>query len=106
MCAYLDGEHPSAVFSRGYYTRAVVCAYDVVDDKLVQHWKIDSNDEESAALYGQGAHSLTSADVDGDGCQEVVYGSATIDHDGTLRSARKATATADTGMQSASATLT
>ncbi len=82
--AYLDGETPSAVFGRGYYTRAVVCAYNVVDDKLVQLWKIDSNDEESADLYGQGAHSLTSADVDGDGCQEVVYGSATIDHDGTL----------------------
>ncbi len=82
--AYLDGETPSAVFSRGYYTRAVVCAYNVVDDKLVQLWKIDSNDEESADLYGQGAHSLTAADVDGDGCQEVVYGSATIDQDGTL----------------------
>lgn len=82
--AYLDGEHPSAVFSRGYYTRAVVCAYNVVDDKLQQIWKIDSNDKESADLYGQGAHSLTSADVDGDGCQEIIYGSATIDHDGTL----------------------
>src|SRR5690606_4857246 len=26
--AYLDGEHPSAIFSRGYYTRAVIAAYD------------------------------------------------------------------------------
>lgn len=82
--AYLDGEHPSAIFARGYYTRAVVCAYDVVDDKLVQRWKIDSNDAGNEDLYGQGAHSLTTADVDNDGCQEVVYGSATIDHDGTL----------------------
>lgn len=82
--AYLDGETPSAIFGRGYYTRAVVCAYNVVDDKLEQIWKIDSNDEQSAGLYGQGAHSLTSADVDGDGCQEVIYGSATIDNDGTL----------------------
>lgn len=82
--AYLDGVHPSAIFSRGYYTRAVVCAYDVVNDKLVQRWKIDSNDEQSKDLYGQGAHSLTASDVDDDGCQEVIFGSATIDHDGTL----------------------
>ncbi|MCK2124947.1 rhamnogalacturonan lyase, partial [Pseudomonas sp. PNPG3] len=26
--AYLDGEHPSAVFARGYYTRAVLWAVD------------------------------------------------------------------------------
>lgn len=82
--AYLDGEHPSAIFARGYYTRAVVCAYDVVDKKLTERWVIDSNDEANKSLYGQGAHSLTVSDVDNDGCQEVVYGSATIDNDGTL----------------------
>ncbi len=82
--AYLDGVHPSAIFARGYYTRAVACAYDVVNNKLVQRWKIDSNDEESKDFYGQGAHSITAADVDNDGCQEIMYGSATIDHDGTL----------------------
>ncbi|MFQ9510055.1 MAG: fibronectin type III domain-containing protein, partial [Lachnospiraceae bacterium] len=82
--AYLDGEHPSAIFSRGYYTRVVVCAYDVVDKKLTERWVIDSNDEESKYLYNQGAHSLTTSDVDNDGCQEVIFGSATIDNDGTL----------------------
>ena len=83
--AYLDGTHPSVVVSRGYYTRAVICAYDVVDDKLVQRWKIDSNDgNDSAYLYNQGAHTMTAADVDNDGCQEVVFGSATVDQDGQL----------------------
>ena len=82
--AYLDGEHISAVFARGYYTRAVVVAYTVENKKIVQQWKIDSNDAVNASLRGQGAHSFTVADVDGDGCQEIVYGSATIDHDGTL----------------------
>jgi len=32
----------------------------------------------------QGFHSLSAADVDGDGKHEIVYGSATIDHDGSL----------------------
>ena len=34
--------------------------------------------------YGQGCHSLAVGDVDGDGCDEIIYGSAAIDHDGQL----------------------
>ena len=90
--AYLDGEHISAVFDRGYYTRAVVAAFTVVDKKIVHQWTIDSNDAANASLRGQGAHSLTVADVDGDGCQEIIFGSATIDHDGTLLYSLKDTA--------------
>ena len=82
--AYLNGETPSAIFSRGYYTRAVVCAYNVVDKKLVRQWVCDSNDNENKNLAGQGAHSLSISDVDEDGCQEIVYGSAVIDNDGKL----------------------
>lgn len=82
--AYLDGEHISAIFARGYYTRAVVVAYTVADKKIVTQWICDSNDEKNADLYGQGAHSFTVADVDGDGCQEIIYGAATIDHDGKV----------------------
>lgn len=82
--AYLDGSHPSAVFARGYYTRAVVVAYDVVNNKLVERWVCDSNDTENKELYGQGAHSFSSADVDVDGYHEIVYGSAVIDEDGTV----------------------
>ncbi|MDE7147957.1 MAG: Por secretion system protein, partial [Duncaniella sp.] len=33
-------------------------------------------------LYGEGAHSLTIGDCDGDGFDEIVYGSAILDHDG------------------------
>ena len=82
--AYLDGERPSAVFSRGYYTRAVLAAYDFDGENLVQRWVIDSNDTESAALYGMGNHNLSVADVDGDQKDEIVFGSATVDDDGTL----------------------
>src|SRR5262249_23130595 len=41
-------------------------------------------DPEFGSITTQGAHSLSAADVDGDGFHEIIYGSATIDHDGHL----------------------
>ena len=81
---YLDGETPSAIICRGYYTRAVLTAYNVVDKKLVEVWVCDSKDAGKGALAGQGAHYAMAADVDQDGYDEIVYGSATVDHDGSL----------------------
>ncbi|GAA4768472.1 rhamnogalacturonan lyase family protein [Microbacterium gilvum] len=81
--AYLDGEHPSVVFSRGYYTRAVVAAFDFDGVSLSQRWVFDSSTKGNGAYAGQGNHNLTSADVDADGKDEIVFGSATIDDDGT-----------------------
>lgn len=34
--AYVDGTKPSAIFARGYYTRAVVVAWDYSNGKLTQ----------------------------------------------------------------------
>jgi rhamnogalacturonan endolyase len=79
--AYLDGEKPSLMFSRGYYTRAVVVTYDLVDGKLVKRWTFDS-DIEGAQYKGQGNHNLSVADVDQDGKDEFVFGSMTIDDNG------------------------
>ncbi|BCW80257.1 rhamnogalacturonan exolyase YesX [Arthrobacter sp. NicSoilC5] len=80
--AYLDGEHPSMMFSRGYYTRTVLVTYDLVNGKLVKRWKFDS-DVAGAEYKGQGNHNLSVADVDSDGKDEFVFGSMTIDDDGT-----------------------
>ncbi|MGN8644905.1 rhamnogalacturonan lyase [Gracilibacillus sp. HCP3S3_G5_1] len=100
--AYLDGQKPSAVFARGYYTRTTIVTYDWDGESLSENWYVDSGwtpmsnpfndgphgvdgtDEEFGTITTQGFHSLSAADVDGDGKHEIVYGSATIDHDGSL----------------------
>jgi rhamnogalacturonan endolyase len=80
--AYLDGVHPSLVMCRGYYTRAVLTAYDWNGSKLIKRWTFDSNSLGNSGYAGQGNHNLSVADVDGDGMDEIVYGACTIDHNG------------------------
>jgi Rhamnogalacturonan I lyases beta-sheet domain len=80
--AYLDGEHPSLIMSRGYYTRTVIAAWDLVDGQLQSRWVFDSN-EWGKEYEGQGNHNLAPADVDRDGLDEIVFGAMTIDDDGT-----------------------
>jgi rhamnogalacturonan endolyase len=85
--AYLDGIHPSVVMCRGYYTRTTLAAYDWRDGKLTQRWIFDSDDNTpgNRDYRGQGNHNLSVGDVDGDGCDEIIYGAAVIDHDGKGR---------------------
>ncbi len=80
--AYLDGVHPSAVMCRGYYTRSVLAAFDWDGKELKTHWVFDSNTPGNEAYAGQGNHNLRVADVDGDGCDEIIYGQMAVDHDG------------------------
>src|ERR1044071_9289296 len=88
--AYLDGKRPSLISCRGYYTRAAIAAWDWRDGQLTQRWVFDTGNSGTpspiAAWRGQGAHSLTIGDVDGDGRDEIIYGAAAIDDDGTGRS--------------------
>lgn len=81
--AFLDGEHPSVVMCRGYYTRTVLAAFDWDGTNFTNKWKFDSNNTGYAKWVGQGDHSLRVGDVDGDGCDEIVYGGMTIDHNGS-----------------------
>ena len=111
--AYLDGpdKNPSAVMCRGMYTRSYIWAVDFDGKELKTQWihgsisetQVERTDaagkkttrtynkntdpkktHDMYTAYGQGAHSLTIADVDGDGCDEIIYGSATIDNNGWM----------------------
>ncbi|MDY4139884.1 MAG: rhamnogalacturonan lyase [Eubacteriales bacterium] len=102
--AYLDGAHPSLIVCRGYYTRTCIAAYDLHGGAHHLRWQIDSgflpmvnpfritpedSQDGTDPVYGciarQGNHSLSCADVDGDGCMEIIYGAACIDHDGSVK---------------------
>jgi rhamnogalacturonan endolyase len=82
--AYLDGERPSIVMARGYYTRTVLAAWDWRDGRLTPRWVFDSDDGTpgNLAYRGQGNHQLAVADLTGDGRDDIVYGACAIDADG------------------------
>ena len=80
---YFDGKRPSALFCRGYYTRTVLAAWDWDGKKLTNRWTFDTNDKQWNDYAGQGNHNLRVADVDADGCDEILYGSMAVDNDGT-----------------------
>jgi len=80
---YFGGRTASAVFCRGYYTRSVLAAWDWDGRELKQRWVFDTNNPQWASYAGQGNHNLRVADVDGDGWDEITYGSMAVDHDGT-----------------------
>lgn len=79
--AYLDGQRPSLIMSRGYYTRTVIVAWDFRNGSLQRRWTFDSN-VSGSAYTGQGNHQLSIADGDGDGRDEVMFGAMAINDNG------------------------
>lgn len=90
--AYLDGipdettgirtSNPSLIISRGIYHNWQVWALDLRGSELVPRWKFDTADHSSKWL-SMCSHCFRVADLDGDGKDEILYGSAAIDHDGS-----------------------
>lgn len=80
--AFLDGKTPCLLMERGTYQMMVLEAYQYHNKKLEKIWHWDSSEETGKSHYGQGAHFLHSADIDGDGREEVVLGSNAIDDNG------------------------
>lgn len=86
--AYLDGVKPSGIFVRGYYTASYVWAVDFDGKELKERW-LHASEKSGEGIYGQGTHSLSIADLDGDGFDEIIMGSGAVDHDGSFMHSTK-----------------
>ena len=108
--AYLDGpdKNPSGIFCRGYYTYAHIWAVDFDGQHLKTRWlhssdarttyKLRDADGNSKTykgntcfsglnrytMYANGNHNMSIADVDGDGKDEIIWGSAALDDNGKM----------------------
>lgn len=81
--AYLDGKTPCLIVARGTYKAMFVDAYQFTGGELTPLWHWDG-DEENPLVRSQGAHTMLVADVDDDGRDEIILGSAVLDDNGTL----------------------
>lgn len=108
--AYLDGpdHNPNGIFCRGYYTFAHIWAVDFDGQQLKTRW-LHSSDSRTTyklrdaegnqktlkgsictsglkryTMYANGNHNMSIADVDGDGKDEIIWGSAALDDDGKM----------------------
>lgn len=79
VVAALDGVNKYAVSQRGYYHRTTLAAFNLVDGQVNLQASFDSADPQYWSLGGsaydyqnRGNHFTTSADLDGDGWDEVV----------------------------------
>ena len=108
--AYLDGpdHNPSGIFCRGYYTYAYIWAVDFDGQQLKTRWLhlsdtkttykvMDANGKTASykgetchsglkryTMYANGNHNMSIADVDGDGKDEIIWGSAALDDNGKM----------------------
>ena len=76
--AYLDGNKPSLIIQRGTYNFIKMQALDK-DFNQIWYWE---SPREAKKFSGQSGHGLITADVDGDGRDELVMGAAVIDEYG------------------------
>ena len=101
--ACFTGKGMQIFLGRGVYARTVVEGWDFkpgtpdgkwqLEGSLTRLWKFDSSvaggsnknkdGKPNSAYAGQGNHAFNVADLDGDGLDEVMYGSCAFDHDGT-----------------------
>ena len=112
--AYIDGpdNNPCGIFCRGYYSYAFIWAVAFDGTQLKPKWfskhmsgtaySVTTYDADgngttrsfsncqptsgsgSGTMFQNGNHNMSIADVDGDGCDEVIWGSAALNNDGTL----------------------
>ncbi len=81
--AFLDGRTPCIIAARGTYRAMLADAWQFHDGRLTRLWRWDG-DEENPVIRSQGAHSMVTGDVDGDGRDEILLGGCMLDDNGTL----------------------
>lgn len=88
--AYLDGipengirkANPSVIITRGIYRNWQVWALDFNGSSLLPRWKFNTNDKGNESYRDMGSHTFRVADLNGDGYDEILYGSAAIARNG------------------------
>jgi len=88
--AYLDGipengirkANPSVIITRGIYRNWQVWALDFNGSSLLPRWKFNTNDKGCESYRDMGSHTFRVADLNGDGYDEILYGSAAIARNG------------------------
>ena len=91
--AFLGDGTMQVFLGRGVYGRTVVEAWSYAGGQLERLWHFDTSTaggkdknkdgKANSAYASQGNHSFNVADLDGDGRDEVMYGSCAFDDDGT-----------------------
>lgn len=76
--AYLDGQNPALIMQRGTYT---LIKTEALDRQLNRLWYWESSGEYEK-FKGQGQHGIMTADIDGDGRDELIPGTFALDDDG------------------------
>ena len=87
-----DGEKLSTKWLHASVSPTVVEVTDAQGNKTSKTYSTNTSGISSGTTdvhfyctaYGQGCHSVAVGDVDGDGCDEIIYGSAAVDNDGQL----------------------
>ena len=95
VARFVQGPGMQIFLGRGVYGRTVVegWQYNGEGQEMTRLWKLDTDDaggkdknkdgKANSAYAGQGNHAFNVADLDGDGLDEVMYGSCAWDNDGT-----------------------
>ena len=98
--ASFDGRKNHIFLGRGIYARSVVEGWNYeptpdgdFEGTLTRLWRFDTSTaggkdtnkdgKLNSAYAAQGNHAFNAADLDGDGCDEIMYGSCAFDNDGT-----------------------